>query len=272
MIDEFELECAFHDVSEPDSEVSDARHLFWDVPHARRVDHAADVASTVQSTFFFCRTRRGADRLATQLTRLGVVVAPIHGGRSQQQRTRTLESFRRGEIRALVATDVATRGIHVDDVAAVVHFDPPSDRAAYLHRSGRTARAGASGVVVSFVDTGDQSAAKTLQRSLGIRPGVAAANAASLLQDRRNPSGSSVSDLSTETQPTRGGTMPIGTVKFFNAQKGFGFISRPDGDDVFVHHSNIAGEGFRSLEDGQQVEFEIGEGRKGPEALNVRPR
>jgi CspA family cold shock protein len=65
--------------------------------------------------------------------------------------------------------------------------------------------------------------------------------------------------------------MPTGTVKFFNAEKGFGFISRPDGEDVFVHFSNIAGDGYRSLDDGQEVEFEIGPGRKGPEALNVRP-
>ena len=65
--------------------------------------------------------------------------------------------------------------------------------------------------------------------------------------------------------------MTIGTVKFFNAEKGFGFISREDGDDVFVHFSNIAGDGYKTLNDGQQVEFEIGAGRKGPEALNVRP-
>lgn len=64
--------------------------------------------------------------------------------------------------------------------------------------------------------------------------------------------------------------MPTGTVKFFNNEKGFGFISREDGDDVFVHFSNISGSGFRSLEEGQQVEFEIGPGRKGPEALDVR--
>ena len=65
--------------------------------------------------------------------------------------------------------------------------------------------------------------------------------------------------------------MPTGTVKFFNAEKGYGFISRPDGDDVFVHFSNIQGEGYRTLDAGQQVEFEIGPGRKGDEALNVRP-
>ncbi|KAA0235763.1 MAG: putative cold shock protein A [Acidimicrobiales bacterium] len=64
--------------------------------------------------------------------------------------------------------------------------------------------------------------------------------------------------------------MPTGTVKFFNTEKGYGFISQPDGEDVFVHYSNIEGQGFRSLEEGQQVEFEVGEGRKGPEAKNVR--
>ncbi|MEZ5234707.1 MAG: cold-shock protein [Acidimicrobiia bacterium] len=66
--------------------------------------------------------------------------------------------------------------------------------------------------------------------------------------------------------------MAIGTVKFFNNEKGYGFISREDGDDVFVHYSNITGSGYRSLTEGQQVEFEIGPGRKGPEALNVQPR
>jgi superfamily II DNA/RNA helicase/cold shock CspA family protein len=272
LIAEFDLECVSHDVAGPDVELSDARHLFWDVPHAHRVRHAAEVAAAVRSTFFFCRTRRGADRLATQLGRLGVGVAPIHGGRSQQQRTRALNSFRRGEIRALVATDVAARGIHVDDVAVVVHFDPPTDHATYLHRSGRTARAGASGIVVSFVDPTNRASAKTLQRSLGIRAGVTAASPAALLYERPNPIGTTVSDRTDRNGSMKGTIMPIGTVKFFNAEKGFGFISRPDGDDVFVHFSNIAGDGYRSLEDGQQVEFEIGAGRKGPEALNVRPR
>jgi superfamily II DNA/RNA helicase len=267
LIAELRLDCAHHEIDGPETDASDARHVFWDVPRSNRVTHAADLAAAMPSTFFFCRTRRGADRLATQLGRLGVGVEPIHGGRSQGQRTRALESFRRGDIRALVATDVAARGIHVDDVAAVVHFDPPADYATYLHRSGRTARAGATGVVVSFVDAGDRRTAKSFQRELGIRPGLATANSASLAPG----TGIATDRRPNRTQPTKGSAMPTGTVKFFNAEKGFGFISRPDGEDVFVHFSNIAGDGYRSLDDGQEVEFEIGPGRKGPEALNVRP-
>jgi superfamily II DNA/RNA helicase/cold shock CspA family protein len=268
LITELKLDCAYHEIDSPETDVSDARHVFWDVPRSNRVSHAADLAATMPSTFFFCRTRRGADRLATQLVRLGVDVAPIHGGRSQGQRTRALESFRRGDIQALVATDVAARGIHVDDVAAVVHFDPPADYATYLHRSGRTARAGATGVVVSFVDASDRRTAKTFQRELGIRPGVTTAGTATLLLETPRAD----APESRSHRATKGTTMPTGTVKFFNAEKGFGFISRPDGEDVFVHFSNIAGDGYRSLDDGQEVEFEIGPGRKGPEALNVRPR
>jgi superfamily II DNA/RNA helicase/cold shock CspA family protein len=268
LIRELALDCVAHEIDADEDELADTRHVFWDVARADRVRHAADVADAMSSTFFFCRTRRGADRLATQLARLGVGAEPIHGGRSQGQRTRALESFKRGDIRALVATDVAARGIHVNDVAAVVHFDPPEDYATYLHRSGRTARAGATGVVVSFVDAGDRKTAKTFQRELGISPGVSTASTATLLLDPPDPGEPEYRRKS----PMKGTTtMPTGTVKFFNAEKGFGFISRSDGEDVFVHFSNIAGDGYRSLEDGQEVEFEVGPGRKGPEALNVRP-
>jgi superfamily II DNA/RNA helicase len=270
LVVELDLDCAFHEVGPATTTLADtdARHLFWDVPRASRVQHAADVATAMKSTFFFCRTRRGADKLALQLRRAGVDVAPIHGGRSQQQRTRALESFRRGEIRALVATDVAARGIHVDDVAAVVHVDPPADHATYLHRSGRTARAGASGVVVSFVDTNDRGAVKTLQRSLGLRPGIVAASTSALVAA---PAPARPTDTRRTNGNHKGNAMATGTVKFFNAEKGFGFISQDGGEDVFVHFSNIAGEGYKTLEDGQKVEFEVGAGRKGPEAQNVRP-
>jgi superfamily II DNA/RNA helicase len=270
LADEFDLDCALHDVVEPHTDARDARHLFWDVARGDRVRHAASVATTVPSTFFFCRTRRSADRLAKQLAHLGIGAAPIHGGRSQPQRTRALDSFRRGEIRALVATDVAARGIHVDSVSAVVHFDPPADHATYLHRSGRTARAGATGVVVSFVDASDRSAATSLQRTLGIRTALAPANATTLLENPVPNTAASATRRTKHRHMTKGPTMPTGTVKFFNAEKGFGFITQAEGEDVFVHFSNIAGDGYRSLDEGQRVEFEIGPGRKGPEALNVR--
>jgi superfamily II DNA/RNA helicase len=92
----------------------------------------------------------------------------MHGGRSQAQRNRALKDFTTGRAQALVATDVAARGIHVEGVASVIHFDPAEDDKAYVHRSGRTARAGASGLVVSLVDGSQVRAAKRLQHSLGI--------------------------------------------------------------------------------------------------------
>jgi superfamily II DNA/RNA helicase len=147
------------------------RHLFWRVERTERVSRTAEVVSAEGRTVVFCRTRHGADRTASQLVRAGVAAAPIHGGRSQGQRRRALESFAAGRTHALVATDVAARGIHVDGVACVVHFDPPEDHKAYLHRSGRTARAGASGVVVSLVADSQLGDMKAMQRRLGLPMG-----------------------------------------------------------------------------------------------------
>jgi len=178
----------------------DAVTRLWD----SRGDSAPRRRWVVVSTFIFCRTRHGADRLATQLGRLGVEAAPIHGGRSQPQRTRALDSFRAGRVRALVATDVAARGIHVDDVAAVVHFDPPADHATYLHRSGRTARAGSSGVVVSFVDPSDRSATKNSSAPSASQPRSPPADAAcSTRRDRPSAGGGSTGPNDrTECGPT----------------------------------------------------------------------
>ena len=116
----------------------------------------------------FCRTRHGADRLAQQLAKLGVSAAPIHGGRSQPQRDRALRSFSKGEVSALIATDVAARGVHVEGVGGVVHYDPPADSSTYVHRSGRTARAGASGTVVSLVERAGTRDARKLGQQIGI--------------------------------------------------------------------------------------------------------
>jgi superfamily II DNA/RNA helicase len=160
---------------ELDADVDDSQaavHLFWKVSSGDRVDRTADIAAVSGPTIVFSRTKHGTDRIARQLEQRGVRAAAIHGDRSQKQRERALDAFIRGAVDALVATDVAARGIHVDGVNAVVHFDPPADAKDYVHRSGRTARAGATGVVVSLVTPDKASAVKRIQRDLGMPPGT----------------------------------------------------------------------------------------------------
>lgn len=148
--------------------VTEATHLFWDVERTDKVGHTAAAIRASGSTIVFARTRHGVDRLARQLQQEGVAAVAMHGGRSQAQRNRALADFRDGAVRALVATDVAARGIHVDDVATVVHYDPPHGHKDYLHRSGRTARAGASGTVVSLVLRPERRAVNRIKRHLDL--------------------------------------------------------------------------------------------------------
>ncbi len=139
-------------VAAPESDGPGAVHLAVVAEPAERTRVTATIVEAAGPSIVFCRTRHRADRLARQLDRLGVPAQAIHGGRSQAQRTRALDALHDGRIRALVATDVAARGIHVEDLACVVHVDPPEDAETYVHRSGRTGRAGATGVVVSLVE------------------------------------------------------------------------------------------------------------------------
>jgi len=134
--------------------VQTADHRVFVLPAADKVAVAAEIAARPARTLFFVRTKHGADRLTRQLTRAGVAAAAIHGNLNQNQRERALTGFAAGHPHVLVATDVAARGIHIDDVDLVVHFDPPNDHKDYLHRSGRTARAGATGTVLAFVESG----------------------------------------------------------------------------------------------------------------------
>ncbi len=164
---EYQTDPVTHEV-EGDENAGEASHYFWQVENHDRVQLAAKIIGTSTPSIVFTRTRRGADRVAQQLERAGVNAAAIHGGRSQNQRTRALNAFTKGKVQALVATDVAARGIHVDNVASVVHFDLPEDSKDYLHRSGRTARAGADGVVVSFVLGNQMGDARRLQSSVGL--------------------------------------------------------------------------------------------------------
>ncbi len=156
------------DAGSADDEAIDAKHHFWLVQHHDRVEHTADLIKAADRTIVFTRTRHGADRLAKQLSKLGVSAVAMHGGRSQNQRNRALHAFSSYRAQALIATDVAARGIHIDAVASVIHFDPPADHKDYLHRSGRTARAGATGTVVSLVTGEQKRAVRRMQRDLDL--------------------------------------------------------------------------------------------------------
>ena len=142
----------------------DAEHQVFVLPAQDKVTIATEIARRDGRTLFFVRTKHGADRLAKQLTRAGIGAAAIHGNLSQNQRQRALAGFAAGQPRVLVATDVAARGIHVDDVALVVHYDPPNDYKDYLHRSGRTGRAGATGAVLALVEPGQVREVSRLTR------------------------------------------------------------------------------------------------------------
>ena len=192
-----------HEVGEETPDITAATHLFWQVDRTERVALTAEVVGAAWPAIVFCRTRHGADRLAKQLGRGDVKAAAIHGARSQNQRTRALADFTDGRVHALVATDVAARGIHVDGVASVVHFDPPEDHKAYVHRSGRTARAGQDGVVISLVQPEQKKDSRRLQRDVGLdepmtppdlalvrglTPPSVAASVPAVVEDHRTPS------------------------------------------------------------------------------------
>jgi superfamily II DNA/RNA helicase len=158
-----------HEVADDTKSIDDMTHRFLRVHELDRIKVLAAIAEGVARTMVFVRTKRGADRLVSQLKREGVVAAAIHGDLRQSARERALKDFQGGHHAVLVATDVAARGIHVDDVDVVVHFDPPEEHKGYTHRSGRTARAGREGVVVTFVLWNQELDVEKLQRRLGLR-------------------------------------------------------------------------------------------------------
>lgn len=168
----------------PKDDSPPSRHVFWKVDRSARVDLTAKVIDEQWPAIVFCRTKHGADRVCRQLGKHGVKAVAMHGDRSQAQRKRALADFTAGRVQALVATDVAARGIHVDDVACVVHLDPPHDEKDYVHRSGRTGRAGASGVVVSLVADDQVGDVSKMQRRLGIDAGIGPVDLDDLGDDR----------------------------------------------------------------------------------------
>ena len=152
----------------PDEQMGDIDHYFWLAERPERPALLAQIVDRVGPTVVFCRTKHGSDRVAKQLGNAGIKAAAIHGNRSQAQRERALEAFHRGDVQALVATDVAARGIHVEGVLGVVHYDLPGDEKDYIHRSGRTGRAGGNGTVVTLIDKAQRKDAVKIKKGAGV--------------------------------------------------------------------------------------------------------
>ncbi len=337
LVREFTRDAAIHDVV-GDEAPSDVDHYFWRVPRDQRPQFAAEIVNQYERAIVFTRTKHGADRLARQLGERGISAAALHGDRSQAQRERALRAMKNGEVQVLVATDVAARGIHIEALPVVVHYDPPTQTTDYLHRSGRTGRAGATGVVISLVGEDVVSQVKRLQRTLGLpmslegpadapamRLGAVDDAEATQRLDGTSPKPARETRSARDSGPRSNGSRTFvprdsdagrerrndaprersaraprhdraaaerparreaprersaasvprsgagqATVSFFNDSKGFGFATDERGDDLFIHFSNIVGDGFRSLSQGQRITFEEASGPKGREARNVR--
>ncbi|GAA3081618.1 DEAD/DEAH box helicase [Streptomyces roseofulvus] len=208
-----------HSVDPSAASVDGMEHLVLQVHGADRFATATEIAARDGRTIMFLATKASVDRFTAHLRGSGVRAAALHGDKSQPLRTRTLERFRTGEVTVLVATNVAARGIHVDEIDLVVNVDPPADHKDYLHRGGRTARAGGSGTVVTLVLPDQRKDVLRLMADAGLRPRVTQVRSGEAeltrLTGARAPSGVPVDGAAPSTErPKRGGAQfrGIGTV------------------------------------------------------------
>jgi len=170
LVRQFLVDPVTHEADSATAPVGTMSHHVLHVERQHRLPILVDLTSAPGRTVVFTRTKHGAMSLARQLNRSGVPTVELHGNLGQNARTRNLAAFHSGKVAALVATDIAARGIHVDDVTLVVHADPPAEPKAYLHRSGRTARAGNAGTVVTLMTTEQVRDIRQLTRAAGITP------------------------------------------------------------------------------------------------------
>ncbi|MCX6463207.1 MAG: DEAD/DEAH box helicase [Pseudonocardiales bacterium] len=188
--------------------VSTMDHHLLHVDDAVKPRVVTEIAARDGRTILFVRTKHGVDRLVKHLRKDGIAAGALHGGKAQNARNRAIAAFKDGQTPVLVATDVAARGIHIDDVSLVVHVDPPADPKDYLHRAGRTARAGDSGTVVTMVTPAERRDVDRLARQAGIRatqtevrPGDAAL---ADITGARPPSGVPIAEPPKQVQQPRG--------------------------------------------------------------------
>ena len=181
-----------HSLENEKSRSVDMTHHLLLLDQQHKDEISAQIAARDGRTIFFVRTKHGADKLAEKMLRSGVPVGVLHGGKSQGQRTRVLKAFKDGRASALVATDVAARGIHVDDVSLVVHVDAPADHKDYLHRAGRTARAGATGTVVTLATHKQKKAVFGITNRAAVK----------LIENQVRPGDSKLQEITGAQQPS----------------------------------------------------------------------
>jgi len=181
-----------HSLANEKSTAGNMTHHVLIMEQANKDAITASIAARKGKSIFFVRTKHGADKLAERMNESGVAVGALHGGKTQAQRSRVLEGFKSGKTNALVATDVAARGIHVDDVSLVVHVDAPENHKDYLHRAGRTARAGAVGTVVTL---------STHKQVKGVR-GLAARAGVKLVETKVGPMDQNLVKITGAVEPS----------------------------------------------------------------------
>jgi superfamily II DNA/RNA helicase len=249
-----------HSVAPAAAPVETMDHHLFVVDRAQKHDVIAEVAGREGRTIMFLRTKHGVDALTKRLARVGVRAGALHGGKTQSARTRTLAEFREGKVGVLIATDVAARGIHVDDVTLVVHVDPAADHKDYLHRAGRTARAGERGTVATLVAHNEVRNAERMMRRAGVRAErtrvTAGDDALIRITGAQAPSGIPV-EVEPEPRPQRRGHRP---------GSGSGRDRRPGGQ---------RGERYGERREGGRARFgerRDGEGRQGERHEGGRQR
>jgi len=168
LIQRYQSNPIMHEVEAKEITVEEMTHRFLHVHERDKVKVAAAITRSVSRTLIFSNTKAGCDRLVKKLLTEGIRAQAIHGDLRQNIREKALARFASGKLPVLVATDVAARGIHVDGVEVVIHYDPPSDHKTYLHRSGRTARAGTDGLVVTLALWDEELIVKRLQKRVGL--------------------------------------------------------------------------------------------------------